>query len=954
MIENPLQFVDFFTPDLNPVSGLVPINRANNIDLSIHERTAVFDAESFKHIDFIFFRRFADGRSSQVSAYIIDNTDRKLDEKTLAELHLKVWLQGVAPLLYVAWPSRIDILTCARGPDFCKPNSEESYYNPVKAFELENLRIVRTIDSELQNFSAFSLANGTFWERPVNGDLADHSKIAHQALIQAVVEADKDLNGENNPVMRRLLLLMVLIKYLEDRHVFPNKGWFGKYHKGAKSFFEVLQGGDPNEVYRLLDFLERKFNGDIFSLPQNRQNKLTKDILVRFADLVEARTLSKQRYLWKQFSFEHLPVEVISHLYQHFVRRDHGTIYTPPFLASLLLDHSMPYGKLTGTDRVLDPACGSGVFLVGAFRRLINVWRSQNNWQKPDVGKLKEILKKSIYGVELDPNAVELTAFSLNLAVCDALRPEIIWTDLKFDPLRETNLFTGDFFSMLLNSQHNYYTFVKQKFDVIIGNPPFESKLSPSGKKVNRIVQEKDINRGSLPDKQTAYLFLEQAFTLTRLNGRICLIQPSGFLYNHNARDFKKTILKKYEVNSILDFTSIRKLFGAADPKVIAVFAHANAPKANHLIDHWTFRRTVSVHKRICFELDHYDRHRVPQTEALTDPFVWRANLLGGGRLYNLSKYFRGMRTLEEYIKKEQWDYGEGFIAGTGKKLAPFLTGKPFIPTRAFSDSGIKESEIETVTDKYFESPRSEERFTPPLVLVKENESLPLAFWDKGFIAYRHKIVGIHAPRTQISKLRKLYNYFQQNHEIYKISCALNGSQSLVGKATAILKRDIDLLPYPKNLEELELSFWEKALCEDIQDYIIEYIRLGQNSALLKKAADKASLGKYSSMFLRMLGTIYEGLQASVPIFFNGLICQPFYFGEAPNLIWLTEKKDNGLKKVIYEDRKYEYLRTVRILRFYSENVILLIKPDRLRYWLRSIAIRDADETLIDLRRQGY
>ncbi len=233
--------------------------------LSISERAAVFDAELFEHIDYIFFRRFSDGRSSQISAYVVDNSDKRLDEKTLAELHRQVWLQGTAPLLYVAWPSRIDVLICARGADFWKDDDEACQYSPVKSFEDKALAIAATITDEIRKFSAWRLADGTFWEEPGNVELANHFKVAHQSLIQAVVEADTDLDGKNNPVLRRLLLLMVLIKYLEDRKVFPN-GWFGGFHKRAKNFFGVLEGGNPEEVYRLLDVLERKFNGEVFAL----------------------------------------------------------------------------------------------------------------------------------------------------------------------------------------------------------------------------------------------------------------------------------------------------------------------------------------------------------------------------------------------------------------------------------------------------------------------------------------------------------------------------------------------------------------------------------------------------------------------------------------------------------------------------------------------------------------
>jgi len=952
MATNSLQLVDFINPDGIYIPGLIPIGSpADTIGLRIDEQVAVFDAESFKHINFVFFRRFSDGRSSQILAYVVDNSDERLDEKELAELHLQVWLHGTAPLLYIAWPSRIDVLTCARGPDFWKAENEECRYNPAKRLEAEALKTAGAITSELQKFSALRLADGTFWEEPGNKKLADHDKAAHQSLIQAVVEADSDLDGEKNPVLRRLLLLMVLIKYLEDRRVFPNSGWFGKFHKGAKSFFDVLQGGEPEEVYRLLAFLERKFNGDIFAF---QHEDITKPILETFSDLVGAKTLKRQRYLWDQFSFEHLPVEIISHLYQRFVEGGHGTVYTPPFLASLLLDHSMPYDKLTGEERILDPACGSGVFLVGAFRRLVNVWRSRNDWQRPNVDTLKRILMESIYGIELDSNAVDLTAFSLSLAICDALQPDVIWRDLKFDPLRKSNLFKADFFSILLESQQSESTVCKGGFDVVIGNPPFESKLSTAGNEVNKIAQQQDSIRGKLPDKQTAYLFLEQALNLLRPNGKICLIQPSGLLYNRKTENFRNAIARKCRIKTILDFTSIRKLY-EADPETVAIFAEAGKPKENHWIAHWTFRRTVSVNERLCFELDHYDRHRVTQKQAETDSFVWRANLLGGGRLLDMSQRLRSMRTLAQYVEQNGWDYGEGYVTAKKEPLtpAPFLTDKPFLPSNALTNAGIDENKIKTVKETLFRSAYTKDRYSSPLVLIRKIESLPIVFLEKGFLAYRNKIVGIHASQSQAPKIRKFYKTIYSKHDIYKFCGILHGVESIVVRATAYYKKDIDILPYPEDPEDLSFSFWEDALCEDVLKYMTSYVRLGQNSELLKTAADINDLREYSSMFIRMLGSVYDNLQATDPVFLNGLTCQPFYFGERPNLNWLAEHPEDELQKLIYSEN-HENLRTVRLLRLYSENVLLLVKPDRLRYWIRSTAIRDADETLLDLRRQGY
>lgn len=954
-----LQSLNFVKHDGKLAEGLVPVHKRRNTKttLCIDERAAVINAELFNRIDFVYFRRFSDGRSSQVAAYVVDNSDEKLDEKALAKLHMQAWLQGTAPLLYVAWPSRVDVLTCAREPDFWNEQAKSCRYNPVK--KLNILETAGEISSELQKFSAWRLADGTFWEDPQNAKLAKHDKAAHQSLIQAVVEADRDLDGSNNPVLRRLLLLMVLVKYLEDREVFPNDGWFGRFHKGARNFFDVLKGGIPDEVNRLLKFLEVKFNGDVFDLSRLPPRRLTKTNLKTFAVLVEARTLKRQRYLWDQFSFRHLPVEIISHLYQRFVKGGHGTVYTPPFLAALLLDHAMPYKNLTGDERILDPACGSGVFLVGAFRRLVNVWRSRNHWKRPNVEKLKKILRQSIYGIDVDINAVDLAAFSLSLAICDALKPVDIWKKLKFDYLRDSNLFEADFFRFLLDSWLEKPTILKKPFEIIIGNPPFESELTEAGEKVDQAAKLKHKSRGSLPDKQAAYLFLEQALTvLCPKYGRLCLIQPSQLLYTRSPRDFYVNLCRKYRIDLVLDLTSIRNLY-EADAKTVAVLIHSDNPSEGHWIDHWTFRRTVSVKERICFELDHYDRHKVSQKHAETDPYIWRANLLGGGRLVGISQRLRGFRTLLEYLEKnkeeKKWDYGEGFIAAeTGRREpAPFLTGKPFLPTDAFTVSGIDETRIGTVTETKFRSAYTEERYSAPLILIKENESLPFAFRNKGFLAYRNEIVGIHAPSSDKSELRQLYKLFCDRHDVLRFIVMLHGSRSFVSKSTAILKEDIDRIPFPEQPYSLDFCFWEEAVQSDVLEYMADYVRLGQNSDLLREKASRSDLKSYSRMFCQMLGSIYKNLRASDPVFLNGLICQPFYFGDLPNLSWLNRDSEEELHELVYYEN-HELLRTVRIFRLYTENVILIVKPDRLRYWICSTAIRDADETLIDLRNQGY
>ena len=892
-----LQSIGFICADGKLTSGLVPVKGSIAKKLTVDEQATIFEAKSFKYIDFVFFRRFSDGRSSQIAAYVVDNSNDKLDKKTLSELHRQVWLQGTTPLLYIDGASQIDILACAREPDFWDKNKQECKYNPAKTFKKDLLTTAGQISDEMQKFSALKLADGTFWDDPDNRKLASYDKAAHQSLIQAIVEADNDIDGENNPIQRRLLLLVVLIKYLEDREVFP-KAWFSGFQKGAKKFLDVLKDGDPEEVYRLLKNLERKFNGEVFDLSRLGKQKLTKKALRTFAKFVEARTLKNQLYLWGQYSFEHLPVEIISHLYQRFIKDGHGAVYTPPFLAALLLDHTMPYNKMTGKECVLDPACGSGVFLVGAFKRLINFWKSKNNWKNLPVPTLKNILSRSIYGVDLDENAVDLTAFSLSLAICDALKPKVIWNKLKFDCLRDSNLFETDFFDLLLNIRNGDQNILDKKFDIVIGNPPFESELTEAGKEIDQVEQQQDCSRGKCPDNQVAYLFLEQALTvLSPKTGRICMIQPSSLFYNRNPHSFRTNIFKKCCVDTIFDFTSIRKMY-KANKQTVAVSACSIKPTKNNRISHWTFRRTVSVKEKICFELDHYDRHFVMQKQAEMDFYVWRAHLLGGGRLLNMSKRFRDMRTLKKYIEDQRgWRYGEGFTIGNKKNKAAFLNDKKYLPKQALNSNGIDEKKIKDLTGSKFERPREKESYTPPLILIRKIDSLAIAYWDKCFLSYSHEIVGIHAPASQSSKLVKIYKLIFEKNNFFRFMVTLHGSCALAERETAILKQDIDLLPFPKDENTLSFSFWEKALCEDVIDYMAGYIRHGQKSKLLQESAEKKDLCRYSEMFVKMLGSIYDNLKASTPIFWNNLICQPFYFGDSPELTWLDSDAEANLEK---------------------------------------------------------
>ncbi len=91
-----------------------------------------------------------------------------------------------------------------------------------------------------------------------------------------------------------------------------------------------------------------------------------------------------------------------------------------------------------------------GIFLVNAYKRLIQWWQIKNEWKEPTVEILKSIMENNIYGLDLKGEAIEVAKFSLSLALCEILSPKVIWNDLRFDNLSDQgNLLHKDFFGVL-------------------------------------------------------------------------------------------------------------------------------------------------------------------------------------------------------------------------------------------------------------------------------------------------------------------------------------------------------------------------------------------------------------------------------------------------------------------------------------------------------------------------
>ncbi len=929
------------------VDGLVPVEGFVKAGYT-PEEVAIVEKAEFYGAQAVFFEAPRDGKPPVAQAFIY-LSDGPIKDPDFPELHRKLWSWGGVPLVYRVTNGIVQLFRCAHRPDFEKDG--KIVFKPFKT-----LKAAAQIANDPW-WDEHRLRNGTLWDEPqACKDLLSGRYSAQKTLINAVKELHRDLSAKTNlppPLQRKLLILSLLIAYLEARKVFEDD-FFSRFLPGADAFFQVLADGPA--LVSLLEHLEERFNGNVFMLKEEeREVLLTSNQLAGFAQLVEGRQeTGGQLTLWKRYSFADLPVELISHIYQLFVSDASVAVYTPHFVVRMMLGEVLSWERLDrlvkNDEVILDGACGSGIFLVEAYKRLVLHWRYRNEWKRPSRTVLQKLLTTRLRGVDLEEGAVELAAFSLCLALCDALEPMEIRASVKlFPPLKEENIHTGCFFETREAGT------IKGNIGVIVGNPPFASRLATEGSK--RACARYQKAQGELPDKQVAYLFLHESMEILAPGGVLSMLQQYNFLYNQQSRGFRQRFIERWDVREILDFISVRGLFqkGDADTKVVVVVAEAQPPPVGRLMLHATFRRSGRTDAEQGFDIDYYDMHWLPRKLVLENDRVWRSDLLGGGRVLGFVDRLKKLPTLSEFAAARNWDYGEGYIvAEKGRRIpAKHITGQRSLPSDAISDQGIDESRIVTESASLFRSPYSCRRFSKPMVLIHEQFNLNHGIWTKHYLTYQNQIVGFCAKTDDLPKLSTLHDYLTLEKRTLQAYVAAISVKLFTQHATTLSGVDICKLPYPES-RNLNLSPHEQILVADIVDYYRDLIRLGEDSVAMKEHGEPA-LPAFNEVFTARINGVYKRnkLRALTPLVLPGVICQPYVFGKG-EVDWSGADELKGKLDALLREKRGGGLNVTRIARLYDGACIYLIKPDRLRYWLRSVALRDADEALADLAEQGF
>jgi len=941
-------------------SSLFFTSKTYTISELFFEERLILDIAKKLKATAVYFRRFPENQSSKPQLFLFDNTNNTFSNKELAELHRKIWSSGIVPIYYVFDNTSINIFDARKHVDYDK-NSKTISVQPFKCLPL----ITKSFE-QYQKYSAKLFANGTFWEQKEFENQFLSKESSENKLIEGLKSVRTHFISESGlepKLAHQLLVLSILVKYLEERkddqgnHVFPSD-YFKKY-QNASTFCEVLRIG---KVIPLFDELSARFNGKIFELNAPDKDILSKTNLSKLASYLDANSFNDQLVLWPLYSFEYLPVELISRIYEEFVDQRKDAVYTPIHLARLMVDECMPIAEPKLNYRIIDVSCGSGVFLVAVFKRLVQWWQKEQfektgELRSPKIQNLKTILRNSIHGVDIEEASVRLSVFSLSIALCDMLKPTEIWMDLQFDDLRENNIYEGNFFKYLNEIP-------KGRFDLVIGNPPFEDKI----KDFNKLITEFNIeSEYHIPRNQIAMLFLQQAMKLLKPNGLLAFVMPSGPLLYNNSLDFRKEFFSRYKVPQIIDLSELRDasvLFERTIATAV-IFVYNTQPKQDHNILHITVKRTKTTKERLFFEIDHYDIHTVSQEVAKNDLVIWKSNLMGGNQLYYLVNRYRAQRTLGEYLdKKEQfcgWDVSLGYQVAQKTNPASHLTGKLMVETDDFKEKGIVKTKIETETMFQWSREPHKKVFLSPHLLIKRSmgRSQFIAHYIDYDLIFKERIVGIHAPSGEEEKLKKIETALKSNylfHKLFLLAISAEAGISRSGGYTMYMK-DILALPYPEDEKDLALSYSEEIIKDDVLNYKLEELTKGEKAKINTQTVTEKELEAFGKVFCESLNPIYQigerKFKPLVPIKTLSYTCFPFAYDNKEFSPEISAKiKDGDLSELMENQQESVHYR--RVLRLYQKDIVFLVKPNTLRYWLKSVALRDASDVIVDFVNNGY
>jgi adenine-specific DNA-methyltransferase len=283
-----------------------------------------------------------------------------------------------------------------------------------------------------------------------------------------------------------------------------------------------------------------------------------------------------------EHDFSQITKDILGRAYeQHITKRERkelGQFYTPDFVIDYILDRV----DVSPDKKILDPACGSGGFLMKAYDRLRETYRKET-WAEENIHS--EILSKNLYGIDINPFATQLTV--MNLFLKDLDHPTSHVNIAEGDSLeRLENSFDFDYFekesplNKVTNSDKRFShgMILKQMpFDIVVGNPPYISfGVRGSRDRAKKKRAWLDLLREKYPNsaeyKISIYaIFLQRAIELLKPGAKLGFIIPDSFLLGRYFSKLRRYILNNCAIEEVVLFMKDFWKYGIVGRPVIII-----------------------------------------------------------------------------------------------------------------------------------------------------------------------------------------------------------------------------------------------------------------------------------------------------------------------------------------------------------------------------------------------
>ncbi len=928
-----------------------------------------------------------------------------LTSEELNETRRLAWNFCRSPMLITLEPHLLRVWSCYEAPD---AKSGIFLTTPILA---KGDRISLDLSSLIDTLHWMYLASGQFLA--CHQDRFDRNQRADTMLLKNLQYVREQLTSElPEDIAHDLLARIIFVQFLFQRKDSQGNAALN----GAKlralrqecvlsKEYEDLPSilRHKTDTFNLFEWLNQRFNGDLFPSGYTRElQHVKKTHMELLANFISGSLQMKdgQQLLWPHYSFDTIPLEFISSIWEEFVtkRQDAdsglGEHYTRPFLVDFMLDKVLPWSGKDYNLKILDPCCGSAVFLVKAFQRLVYRWRNANPGNEPPAAFLRKLLEENIFGVDVQRNAIRVSSFSLYLAMCDEIDPRYYWSQVRFPSLREVRLRTADFFQDDIEEICTGATrSERNQYDLIVGNAPWGKQ---SLTKTAKTWAQKD---GWRPvDGQSATLFLAKSAKLCKPTGHICMIQPAGsllFNVNSTAIGFRKRLFTNYKVDEVINLSALRflNIFPTAVGPACIITMRSSQPNEEP-IAYWSPKTTHSSEEQYRIILDAQDLNWVWPEEAATDPVVWPALMWGGRRDYEFAK------RIMQIDKRIEFEPKTGFFRGHDS-YPNFVGLKTLDDNTLFAKCPVV-TNTETFPrneNEYFGRGRTLSAYKLPLVVLKATwktvtrrfKAVIVNSAEDNYLLYSKSFSGVHtSDETILASIALSYN------SMLSVYFFFTTSGRLASYRPSLRNEDIKTLPViiapNMSLDQLarlseaeidervfrlyHLNPTERALVSDFINITLpDSKNLRAAQARLPVSTSPSMLKEYCHFFLSVLKAGFgEDKPICATIFTTGSDTTLPYCVVAIHLDWSKDKqisyeclqKQESLLKLADLDFAFQRQRndTIyyrRVCRVYCNTQVLdhgaerniptvfLIKPNQVRYWTQAGALRDADEVVADL-----